>query len=202
LVPARPEWTHPTSLLGKNFVMTTSRSCRPTLLDQMIALVAIAAALALYRSSHAPPLAQWGDRWLFGSLIFVAELLATTSLALLTIRLTTLPREGRVLLHQPGFTAPAIASSMTVVFAAVFLAMGPSAHTGFYPLCEVFPLLRWLFAGVAVGAGWVLQAWFACWHPERTWLDRAGRAIGVLWLLGPGLAFLMLLVERFQRVRL
>jgi hypothetical protein len=34
-----------------------------------------------------------------------------------------------------------------------------------------------------VGAVWLVTAMAGCWRPEKTWLDRTGRALGVFWLL-------------------
>jgi hypothetical protein len=35
----------------------------------------------------------------------------------------------------------------------------------------------------AVAAVWLVTALAGCWRPEKTWIDRAGRCLGVFWLL-------------------
>lgn len=35
----------------------------------------------------------------------------------------------------------------------------------------------------AVGAVWLFAAMAGCWRPEKTWVDRTGRVLGVFWLL-------------------
>jgi hypothetical protein len=35
----------------------------------------------------------------------------------------------------------------------------------------------------AVAAVWLVTALADCWRPEKTWIDRAGRGLGLFWLL-------------------
>jgi hypothetical protein len=35
----------------------------------------------------------------------------------------------------------------------------------------------------AVAAVWLFAALAGCWRPEKTWVDRTGRALGAFWLL-------------------
>lgn len=100
----------------------------------------------------------------------------------------------RRLLQQPGVTA--CISAMLGIGLGVGVMAG-SALIG----CVVEGRLRrpvtdWLryfaleqlliYAGVAVAAVWVMQAFAGRWKPSGDWVDRLGRFLGVLWI-GTGL---------------
>jgi hypothetical protein len=37
-------------------------------------------------------------------------------------------------------------------------------------------------AGLGVCLGWIMLVWLRQWRPERSWIDRSGRLLGLLWI--------------------
>jgi hypothetical protein len=49
----------------------------------------------------------------------------------------------------------------------------------------VFNVLRLDLYSPAVAGAWLALALSGRWRPERDWLDRAGRVLGVCWIVAP-----------------
>ena len=47
---------------------------------------------------------------------------------------------------------------------------------------ETFPFLISSSVGIAVAVAWVVQWAGGRWHPEPSWIDRAGRVLGAYWI--------------------
>lgn len=125
--------------------------------------------------------------------------LVTLGAAFLVCRWRSAHPPLRDLLRQPGTTAP-VALLLWAVWQGIALTTGASLG----PLVERWTAPRYLGGGFAtrpllnlftdslVGAGplvailWTLQAAAGSWTSERTWLDRAGRCMGIA-LIGFGL---------------
>jgi hypothetical protein len=113
-------------------------------------------------------------------------LVAVWTLALIPIRLVGPRPRLRRLARQPGMTAICAAG-------AAFAVVGP------FGLIEVFadqgapslicvslywtPLFVPMFVGWAVLVSWMTLLIGRRWRAERSWVDRAGRATGVFWIL-------------------
>src|SRR5262249_4351146 len=131
---------------------------------------------------------------------------ATWTVALLILRLRAPRPSARRLARQPG--AMALASA-TLVAATCLVALGLagvacSLMGGFEWSLAFFVDSAWgvrIYSLILIGLpGWgVAGAWLTLivggrWRPEPSWIDRAGRLAGVVWialLLGPVLVWLL-----------
>jgi hypothetical protein len=183
--------------------------CRPfTVLDGMILIAATAVGLALYRVLEDPrDWWNWRDivhprgRSVWGiieavetALLWIAEPAWTLTLTLACLALRK-PRPAlRRLAREPGFAACA-----AVVMATAFL--GSSAIVGSlarraastpwnrFELAELSSGWQatvsesWRQFGLVVAAVWGLLAVTGSLRPRPTWIDRAGRILGVYWFV-------------------
>ena len=95
-------------------------------------------------------------------------ILGIASLALLALRLRA-PRPGRpVLLAQPGFWGCAAPLLVMACYPAILAYLGIRPDIG---MDSGAVAIAWLSLGIA-----------RRWRPEPSWIDRAGRVIGLLWL--------------------
>lgn len=118
--------------------------------------------------------------WRFASLLLIPP-----SLGLLALRLRRPRPTIRRLARQPGFLAcvagPILIAASVACEILVALVVGVPAEPGNDAFNRV---VRWwpFSIGTAVFVLWT-GAWLARrWRPERSWIDRAGRVIGVLWI--------------------
>jgi hypothetical protein len=159
-----------------------------TLSDAMILIAVTAAAFATARACalHAIP----GSSPVFTvrmTTIFVA-LSLTISLIPLRLRQPRPRRLGR----QPG-TVACCAVALALVFILAEQASswlrpvpGPAmAEPHYRTINLVFNLLRLDLYSPAVAGAWLALALSGRWRPERDWLDRAGRGLGVRWIVAP-----------------
>jgi hypothetical protein len=66
---------------------------------------------------------------------------------------------------------------------------GPARFVPHYHAINlVFNLLRLDLYSPAVAGAWLALALSGRWRPERDWLDQAGRALGVCWIVAPFIA--------------
>ncbi len=158
----------------------------PTLADAMILVAATATAMASIQG-----LEVWEYDWrrirdvdLVVNLAFTLFGLVLTSLtvSVLAIRLRRPRPPLRRLGRQPGFGA-CLAATIGLGVIGIFLTVpGPNAYSRLPPGLRVntvaFPCI-----GAAVGASWAVMAVGGRWRPCPSWIDRAGRAIGVLWII-------------------
>jgi hypothetical protein len=121
------------------------------------------------------------------SAVFVA--LALT-IALIPLRLRR-PRPRRPGRH-PGIVACcAVALALALILAEqanswLKPADGPALAVPHYRTINlVFDLLRLDLYSPAVAGAWLALALSGRWRPERDWFDRAGRALGVCWIVSP-----------------
>jgi hypothetical protein len=109
--------------------------------------------------------------------------LAPWSLALVAVRLYV-PRASRGrLLTKPGFVATGTASIFMILRLAQFtvedaLLFGGDLHefSLVHSVTEASPV------AIAVITAWTLMAALGRWRAEASWIDRAGRAVGVAWV--------------------
>jgi hypothetical protein len=160
---------------------------RFTITDAMVLIAAMAAGLAsmrvIFADNLVPPASFRLGWFLRGPSTCVAFSLAV---ALIVLRLRQPRPRRRRLVIQPGF----VASAATVVsmilgggcslFYLVIHTVGPG-ETYSYPVN-----VHWAWA-IATCPDFILGAWLALWlaglwAPEPSWIDRAGRALGLFWI--------------------
>ncbi len=163
-----------------------------TILDGMILVAAIACGFAIHRAI--PDMSGWGilgENWLGrnarDSIRAALPFLLMLTLGTLVMRLRRPRPRWRALARQPGTAA----CCATVVPIAL--------HIGLYadqsrirPGNDALMGYPWFWSLVESGAAsaglWVLAAWLAMAisgrrRPERSWIDRLGRIVGLGWLL-------------------
>jgi hypothetical protein len=108
--------------------------------------------------------------------------LASLSAATLAIRLRRPRPSLRRLARQPGLVACAAAIAVGTLL-GVFEATAYSIE-GFLGLANLYENLISIFRynGISVCIGWLVLAVCGAWRPERSWIDRLGRGLGVLWI--------------------
>lgn len=121
--------------------------------------------------------------------VIVVPMLAAWSLALLLLGRRdagTRPRRRRRG-PAPGTLACLAAAAMLGLPLAVVLVIGAVAGSAaLEPHQEVLAigsLVGALLAGIAIFWSWITLALCRRWQPQPTWLDRAGRLIGMTWML-------------------
>lgn len=177
---------------------------RFTLLDAMVLVAAAAVGLAMAREH-----ARWEDPGLAYRVPVIGmfprlapatrgvvlgwPVVAMETLALILLRLRRPRPIGRRLFAPPGVAACIIAAVMLALM-LVTEAANATDYLLRYP--TLFPrgriletMVHKMLGGVvspsigsAVAASWVAMALARRWRPEPSWIDRAGRALGWLWI--------------------
>jgi hypothetical protein len=170
---------------------------RFTLLDGMILVAATAVGYAVFQSlSHLlgvgdilEILREAASSGAIGELIALLTLIAlpvmvSWSLVLIPLRLIGPRPRWRRLARQPGLVASlAVATALgflAMITGVAFLGVGRGILDGFP---EMVFLLPPPFFGLAVLASWVTLVVGRRWRPEPSWVDRLGRALGLLWIM-------------------
>jgi hypothetical protein len=195
---------------------------RFTLLDAMIVVATVALALAATRWKYAGFAWFWGlDRegWTPGAVLrrtvtvaaFALPGLFAATLAVVLARLARPRPPLRRVALQPGSAACATALLAIAAEAVAYAARQAYYWLGRGKFLEDFRrwldymgvlgafttevLIRSTYAvGYAVAATWVVLALGRRCRPERSWIDRAGRAVAVAWIVT---AFLFWLDRNF-----
>jgi uncharacterized membrane protein (DUF485 family) len=169
---------------------------RFTLLDGMFLIAAIAIALSLtsFRIAH---FVRWGaSRSLFGWGVTAGALSVpfalTLSLAVGLLRMREPRPRFRLIFRQPGMAAFVVTVGYLIVSAVILLIVviaddllflrSPVLADNSRLLGWVLMLPRFVF-GFAVLAIWSVLGRSGAWRPERSWIDRAGRALGAYWVI-------------------
>ncbi len=166
---------------GASLVPTTPAR-RLSIADAMIACAAVAAWFAIVRASV--PVAGFPTRLAvpFGAEAVVVAALGTATAALLVMRLRPPRLPIRRLVFRPGFAAassprPSHAAVGTCRSYGVFgEGWSPVGLLTAFTHCPAF----------AVGGAWMVLVLGGVWRvAPRDWLDRAGQAAGVTWVVSP-----------------
>jgi hypothetical protein len=106
----------------------------------------------------------------------IACLASTVVLALELIRVTVGPRRGSPLLNVADE-----AGAHKVWIRQIYpdFSQGQGAHDPFFKMLYGLPR----HAGFVVAGAWLILAFARAWRPEPSWTDRAGRALGIFWIL-------------------
>jgi hypothetical protein len=162
-----------------------------TVRDALILIGALAVGLALTRAALAGrPLdrTHWVHSVAVG-LTAASPCAGAMSLALLALRLVR-PRPGlRRLARQPGLVACAVFAVDSILVALFAMTNRTGGRFFFADAMWILHgqwVLRtnyfWPQAGSAVGGAWIALALGGRWKAEPSWIDRAGRALGVYWI--------------------
>jgi hypothetical protein len=174
-----------------HFVLRWSNAMarRFSLLDGMIFVAATAAGLAVIREIADDLLrftksgsALWSlasFRRPFWTIMAMTPLLATWSLGVLTMRLRPPRPRLRNLLRQPGLVASALGSLIGTMHIAIAIYR---YHRNMDYSYRDLVILGSYPAGYSVAAAWVYLRITGRWRIERSWLDRAGRFLGICWI--------------------
>ena len=169
-----------------------------TLIDAMVLVAAAAVSLVLIREYLAlvpirrivesiPREWSFASIWRFGTLLsgMLAPLAVSLSLGLWVLHLRQPRPQRRELFSQPGTiacTATVAESGLFVVkvcFAQAYLLRRNLPLPGLYHLW----LNRLPWNGEVVAVAWLVLWLSGSWRSEPSWIDRAGRTLGVYWIL-------------------
>ena len=160
---------------------------RMTLSDAMILVAVTAAGFATARTCLRV-MPGWDPAFATRMTAVFVALALTIALIPLRLRHPRPRRPGRL----PGMLACcAVALAMAFILAEQAMswlkpATGPALVEPHYRTINlVFNLLRLDLYSPAVAGGWLALALSGRWRPVRDWLDRAGRALGVCWIVSP-----------------
>jgi hypothetical protein len=137
--------------------------------------------------------AFWELTWIVDYLCraFLYQILIAATIATLLLRLLSPRPSARRLFRQPGTVA--LTAALTGIGLALLVRAGPTLRhwRHYYETQLAFDeTLTYLWsccgrlAGVCVASSWITLALSGRFRPEQSWLDRMGRAIGVLWICG------------------
>jgi hypothetical protein len=164
----------------------------------MILIAAAAMASALYRAGNVTlhDLEYWKElvvkeSYAMAVLTLAVPIAAPLSAAMVILRMRPPRPPGRRLARQPGLIACSTASGCALVVGcfvglmAVFEARVQPQGTAF----ELGIILTPFLSGPAVLATELTLLFNRRLQPERSWIDRCGRAIGGFWIAALGVAF-------------
>jgi hypothetical protein len=164
---------------------------RFTLFDAMILVAAVAAGLATARACLLQVMPRSNPSFAVRLTAVFVALAVTITLIPLRLRRPRPRRPGR----HPGMVAScAVALALGFILgeqASSWLEPVPTpmrAEPHYWAINLVFNLLRLDLYSLAVAGAWLALVLSGRWRPERDWLDRAGMALGVCWILSPFLA--------------
>jgi hypothetical protein len=177
--------------------MTPQR--RFTLLDSLVMVAALAGSLALFRLElpfingallflpDAPAITDSDNLVIFnldwqiqqGSWILRRCLLPLT-IAVFILRLRQPRPRYRRLVTQPGFVACLMITLSTLAGGILMLSIMAIGGAGWW---QNTTELLWGCSGSTLVGAWTLQGLGRRWKPEASWIDRAGRFLGVCWIL-------------------
>jgi hypothetical protein len=115
--------------------------------------------------------------------IFSTPCISARTVACLLLRLQRPRRPLRRLARQPGALASFVATVVIMLTLAAFDMASVLAAPEYFE--EFGPLIVFtgsLLLSPALLSGWATLALAGHWCPERTWIDRTGRLVGVLWI--------------------
>ena len=182
---------HENTIPQYNSPQTTARApamSRPRLGQLMLLVAAVAIGIVGIRNCDAEMRAiQIDRRNLVNWIVLPSPLLMSLAVALMVAGLLP-PRTRRTeICRQPGFVACWVTTLVMAISAVVMLAMNPDGltHLDRFLLCFNFgyfwPTTGQIGFGVLIA--WTTLALAGCWCPERNWIDRSGRVLGVVWIV-------------------
>ena len=182
--------------------MVPAKPRRLTIVDGMILVAASAVGIwvgryglfmwvyVLFKGFNAEVWAEnpFGLAWSWGSL-YLKHSQTIVSIFTFTVLLLRLlpPRPSvRRLARQPGFVACLVGSVSICVGGVLNLAViGANPAPGFEAqvYAQFFLMPQMGSPGLTILACWLVSRLGGWWRPERTWVDRSGRILGVYWIV-------------------
>jgi hypothetical protein len=160
-----------------------------TLGDAMIVIIALALGLAIarpgiglvvdsIRSDPKYPFRTWAGAVSLGRILnlLLLNFLVILQPAFLILRLRRPRAPLRSLIGQPGFAACAAPI-------AIFLAILPFELLPTGIARQVMEIAAQVLIVAAVPLAWVYLLVTRRWAPEPSWIDRAGRVLGAIWMI-------------------
>jgi hypothetical protein len=177
---------------------TTPR--RLTTFDVMVMIAATAAGFSWTRSYVLdylfPMIATRGalpQRYQLVRVLAAVPMLTAWSMGLFLCELRKPRSAFPAMLTRPGTVACALATfafsfEVFLILIVRVVSVTVPGWRGHYGLASPFPvsyLLAWKQpeAGLAVTGAWLIMVIGRSWQPEPSWLDRAGTALGVIWIV-------------------
>ena len=101
--------------------------------------------------------------------------------ALVAMRMMRPRPMARRVARQPGLVAGVTACALISVncLSLMFLIKNPMFALYLHNMHYTAPFQ----IGAAVAGAWALLKWGGGWHPEPHWIDRAGRVVGIFWVV-------------------
>ena len=172
---------------------------RFTLLDAMVLIAAAGIAfvpirLFLWENWHFPEERSVPEIWRAGLEINVSlvPLVLCLSAAILLLAMKKPRPNMRRAFRRPGIAACTVALVYAVLSAigyAVFLHFSYALDRAVFD--DQSSAMLWIRIGMqpiflvggAIASVWIVMGLSGTWRAERSWIDRAGRALGVYWIL-------------------
>ena len=122
-----------------------------------------------------------------------SPLLIAWTVALVGLRLRRSRPPLRPRVHPPGvlglLVATAVLGLVAVTGFAIILTMGVQFESKpdmvIRSFREIIPFLVTQQVGLAIAGSWAALALIGMWRPEPGWIDRLGRILCILWIVGP-----------------
>ena len=173
---------------SKQSTAGASSASKPRLGQLMLLIAAVAIGIVGIRNCDSQMRAiQIDRRNLVNWFVLPSPLLMSFAVAITAAGL--LPPRSRLseLCRRPGFTACWVTTLVMVIDAVVMLAMNPDGLTSFDRFIAYFnygyfwPTTGQIGFGVLIA--WTTLALAGCWRSDASWIDRAGRILGVVWII-------------------
>jgi hypothetical protein len=169
-----------------------------SLADAMVLIAAIALGFCLVRLTSPPGSDIWSSLSMAkgGMSTFVmiqnagqlvGPFLVTLTFALLMLRLRRPRPHLRRVLSQPGSTA-CIAATIAIVVEIVWIGSLLAVGSRFIHLSTVFVSYAQQVSFAVLG-GWTVLAVSGRWRNDPSWIDRAGRVMGMAWIVMTAIHF-------------
>ena len=180
--PAEPAESH-----GASYGLSRPRR-RLTLADGLILIAAVAAGFAIAKIPqgvhHAGVLVGDGSEVSMFAKVLISIYWASllVMLALIPLRLMRPRPPFRWIRRQPGFIA-----CLIVAFGMAHMGLYFAVHRFKQPIpwanIDVLSLIVSPSVGLLILSAWLVLAVSGGWRPERSWIDRAGRMLGIAWIV-------------------
>ena len=169
-----------------------------TLIDALVLIAALAIAFYPIRDyldfvadahflyslgPHWTVISIWRDGTLLSGLL--APLAVSLSLAVWVLRLKQPRPNWRRVFRQPGM----VACTATIVETTIFLVKAVLSQyylqvsAGYVAPLHRLWISRLPWNGEVVAIAWLVLWLSGSWRPEASWIDRAGRVLGVYWII-------------------
>ncbi|MFI5457030.1 MAG: hypothetical protein ACHRXM_16415 [Isosphaerales bacterium] len=178
--------------------MHTSIPRKFTLVDAMVLIAAVGVGFVLIREYLDNPLVRrvlwlvshdWAlsTLWRLGTVLsgMLAPLAVALSLALWILRFRQPRPVLRRVFRQPGMVAcsAAVIETSMFVLKALFSEYYLFQKAGMMPQLTHLWIIRLPWNGEVVAVAWMLLWLSGSWRSEPSWIDRAGRVLGVYWVV-------------------